>query len=145
MERTLMEKEIGTNINVCGYKILIKSPTISEKSKGGIFLSDSYKSMEQKGHNVGKVIKMGRNCYNDHDRFLGERYCEEGDWVLYAAYERDRIEVNGHICFILHDDRIIGALEDPRVIVKDIVLSEEELKKIEGVKKSRNSSAVNNE
>lgn len=116
MTKSLIEEKLGTDIDVHGYRILILAPTISEKTKGGIILSDSHRSLEGRGHNIGLVLKIGPLAYLPLNKFGGKPYCNVGDWVIYSSYERDEIKINDKLCFFINDERIYATIPNISII-----------------------------
>jgi co-chaperonin GroES (HSP10) len=114
--KTLIEEKLGTDIDVHGYRILVLAPAISEKTKGGIILSDSLRALESRGHNIGLVLKLGPLAYQPSEKFGGKPYCNVGDWVIYSSYERDEIKINDKLCFFINDERIYATIPDINVI-----------------------------
>ena len=120
MSKSLIEQELGTDIDVKGYRVLLKAIVISEKTKGGLIYTDSYKNSIARNHNVGLVLKMGPMAYQPLEKFGGEPHCKVGDWVIYSSYERDEIYINEHLCFFLNDERIYATIPDISTIVKEL-------------------------
>lgn len=116
----LIEQEIGTDVDVKGYRILLKAVVIPERSKGGIIYDETYRKAETRGHHVGRVLKMGPMTYQPIEKFGGAPYCQVGDWVIYSSYERDEIYINNHLCFFINDERIYATIPDITTIVKDL-------------------------
>jgi len=116
----LIKQEIGTDIDVKGYRILLKAIDIPEITKGGIYLHHSYRNQERRGHNVGRVLKMGPMAYQPLEKFGGSPYCQIGDWVIYSSYERDEIYIDNHLCFFINDERIYAVIPDITAIIKDV-------------------------
>ena len=54
-----------------GYRILIRPRGITEKTKGGIILTDSIKDGQSYLNSVGKILAMGNECYSDSRRTRG--------------------------------------------------------------------------
>jgi len=48
-----------------GYRILIRPRGVVEKTKGGIYLTDTNKEQQSYLNSVGQVIAMGPECYGD--------------------------------------------------------------------------------
>ena len=48
-----------------GYRILIRPRGVVEKTKGGIYLTDTNKETQSYLNSVGQVIAMGPECYSD--------------------------------------------------------------------------------
>lgn len=96
-----------------GYRILIAVPDVEEKTKGGIIRPDIVKSKEETASIIGRVLKMGSDCYIDPDRFPAGPYCQEGDWVMFRAYSGTRFKVEGKEFRLINDDVVEATLETP--------------------------------
>ena len=112
MHNSLIEQELGIDLVVHGYRILLKAVTLPEKTKGGIFLPERIRDIEKRSYNIGRVLKMGDQAYKPLERFGGSPYCKVGDWVYYSSYERDEVNINGHLCYFINDERIYATLSE---------------------------------
>lgn len=120
MTDSLIIKELGVDIEVHGYYLLLKAPVIPEKTKGGIYTPDSYRNNESRAPNVGLVLKMGPQAYLPSEKFGGKPRCEVGDWVIYSMYERQEEKINGHLCYFIADERILATLTDIDIMMKKV-------------------------
>lgn len=120
MTESLIIKELGTDIEVHGYRVLIKAVKLPEKTGKGVFIPESYRNAESRGHNIGLVLKMGPMAYQPLEKFGGKPYCSLGDWVVYSSYERDEITIKDHLCYFVNDERIYATLPDINVIMKNV-------------------------
>jgi co-chaperonin GroES (HSP10) len=119
-EKSFIEKELGCDITVHGYRVLLKAIVFPESSKGGIIYTEQHKNLEKRGYNIGRVLKMGPLAYQPMDKFGGSPYCKPGDWVIYSSYERDEININDHLCFFVNDERIYATIADINQVVKGL-------------------------
>lgn len=112
-------EEIGCEPEVKGYRILIKAPEIPEKSKGGVYLTESYKNMERRTKNLGRVLKIGPTAFSDR---FEDRRVNVGDWILYSIYEREEVYPNDKLCYFINDERIYASVkeEDLPAFIKEI-------------------------
>jgi co-chaperonin GroES (HSP10) len=112
MQESLIEKEIGIDLTVHGYRVLIKAITLPETTKSGLMLPEKMRNMERRAYNIGLVLKMGPQAYEPLERFGGVPYCNVGDWVYYSSYERDEVNINNHLCYFINDERIYATLSE---------------------------------
>lgn len=112
MTETLIEKEIGVDLDVHGYRILLKAVALPETTKAGIILSEGMRNMERRSYNIGLVLKLGNQSYLPLEKFGGKAYCKVGDWVYYSSYERDEVNINNHLCYFINDERIYATLSE---------------------------------
>ena len=70
--------------------------------------------------NVGLVLKVGPDAYNDRDRFPNGAWCKEKDWVIFARYAGSRLNIEGGELRLLNDDEILVAVDDPESILSPV-------------------------
>ena len=95
-----------------GYRILIRPRGVVEKTKGGIYLTDTNKEQQSYLNSVGQVIAMGPECYGDRKA----PWCKVGDWVVFGRYAGAKISVQKVKMVLINDDEVIATLENPEVI-----------------------------
>jgi co-chaperonin GroES (HSP10) len=103
-----------------GWRILILPHKGKKKTKGGIILSDKTVEETQIAANVGLVLKVGPDAYNDKDRFPNGAWCKEKDWVIFARYAGSRLNIEGGELRLLNDDEILGVVDDPESILSPV-------------------------
>ena len=67
-----------------GWRLLILPHKGKNKTKGGVYLTGKTVEETQIAANVGLVLKVGPDAYNDRDRFPNGAWCKEKDWVIFA-------------------------------------------------------------
>jgi len=100
--------------NPAGYRILITTLNVSDKTDGGVFLPDDLKSREQTASMIGLVIKQGPEAYGDADKFPAGPYCKVGDFIMFRSYSGTRFKLNGKEFRIINDDTVEAVIDDPR-------------------------------
>tara|TARA_R110000787_G_scaffold61981_2_gene140270 strand:+ start:1191 stop:1517 length:327 start_codon:yes stop_codon:yes gene_type:complete len=95
-----------------GFRILIKSREILEKTKGGIILTDDTKEIAKHACVVSQVIDMGHDCYHDKQSY----WCHTGDWVLTAKYVGLKFKYDGEEYAMINDDEVLAIVPDPTKI-----------------------------
>jgi co-chaperonin GroES (HSP10) len=100
-----------------GWRIAILPYRGSEKTKGGIVLSEETQKRTQLATVCGYVLKVGDLAYGDEAKFPNGPWCKEGDWVIFGRYAGSRIGIDGGEIRILNDDEIIGRVNDPEDIL----------------------------
>ena len=103
-----------------GWRILVLPHRGKGKTKGGVILSDKTVEETQIATNVGLVLAIGPDAYNDKDRFPNGPWCKEKDWVIFARYAGSRLNIEGGELRILNDDEILGTTDDPENILSPI-------------------------
>jgi co-chaperonin GroES (HSP10) len=120
MTESLIQKELNTDIDVQGYRILLRAVILPEATKSGIILTETYKKLERRAYNVGLVLKMGEMAYKPLEKFGGKPYCEVGDWVFYSSYEREEAYINDQLCFFINDERVYAKIPDITAVIKEL-------------------------
>ena len=103
-----------------GWHLLILPHKRKGKTKGGIILSDKTVEETQIATNVGLVLKVGPDAYNDEGRFPNGPWCKEKDWVVFARYAGSRLNIDGGELRILNDDEILGVVDNPESILSPV-------------------------
>ena len=103
-----------------GWRILVLPHRGQGKTKGGVLLSDKTVEETQIATNVGLVLAVGPDAYNDKERFPNGPWCKEKDWVIFARYAGSRLNIQGGELRILNDDEILGTTDDPENILSPI-------------------------
>ena len=103
-----------------GWRILVLPHRGKGKTKGGVLLSDKTVEETQIATNVGLVLAIGPDAYNDKDRFPNGPWCKEKDWVIFARYAGSRLNIEGGELRILNDDEILGTTDDPESILSPV-------------------------
>lgn len=97
-----------------GYHILIRPVSVKAETKGGIILPDSTKNDIAYLTTVGKVLAVGKDAYNDPNRFPNGAWCKEGDYVCYGKHSGQKFFYKGIRLILLMDDQISMVVEDPK-------------------------------
>jgi co-chaperonin GroES (HSP10) len=103
-----------------GWRILILPHQGRGKTKGGVILSDKTVQETQIAANVGLVLEVGPDAYNDESRFPNGAWCKKDDWVIFAKYAGSRLNIEGGELRLLNDDEILGVVEDPESILSPV-------------------------
>jgi len=98
-----------------GYHILVAMPEVEDTYDD----TEILKTVSTKHHEtilsiIGLVLDMGKQAYNDKDRFPIGPWCKEGDYVLFRANSGTRFLVNGKEYRLMNDDSIEAIVNDPR-------------------------------
>jgi co-chaperonin GroES (HSP10) len=103
-----------------GWRILVLPHRGKGKTKGGVILSDKTVEETQIATNVGLVLSVGPDAYNDKERFPNGPWCKKKDWVIFARYAGSRLNIEGGELRILNDDEILGTTDDPESILSPV-------------------------
>jgi len=97
-----------------GYRVLIATLGVDEKTEGGVYMPDKLKSAEDTASIIGFVLKVGAEAYADADRFPTGPWCKEGDFVIFRSYSGTRFKIGGKEFRIINDDTVEAVVSDPR-------------------------------
>lgn len=100
-----------------GWRLLILPYTPPKQTESGIHLADETVERNRLSTNVGYVVSVGPDAYNDTSKFPDGPWCKAGDWVLFGRYAGSRFKIDGAEPRILNDDEIIATINDPRDII----------------------------
>ena len=113
-----------SDYKLCGYNILVR-PLIPTKKVGNVLLPDVFHADIAYLSNVGRVIAVGPLAYydpnpelygkNPHGKY-GEPWCKVGDYVVWGKNQGVKLKINGVVCVLLADDRILLNVSNPGII-----------------------------
>ena len=99
-----------------GYRVLVRPRGVIEKTKGGIYLTDSNKETQSYLNSVGQVIAMGPECYSDRKK----PWCKVGDHVVFGRYAGAKVSVQNVKMVIINDDEVLATLDNPEVVSQQL-------------------------
>jgi co-chaperonin GroES (HSP10) len=99
---------------VPGYHILVRPVSVKTATKGGIILPDSTKQDISYLTTVGKVLRVGKDAYQDSNRYPNGAWCQEGDYVCYGKHSGQKFMYKGVRLILLLDDQISMVVQDPK-------------------------------
>ena len=123
-----------------GWTIWVRPYPAKTKTTGGILLNDDTIDTANYRTNIGRVVSIGKSCWNrpEHRDSEGNRYewCKVGDFIEWGSHIGKKRKFKGVGYIIINDDEILSVLPDP-VVYKDdegsgtigINIPDEDLKK----------------
>jgi chaperonin GroES len=90
-----------------GDRVLVKPLEEKEVKKGNIIIPDTAKEKPQQG----EVIAVGKGKTTDDGKLIPIEV-KVGDKVLYGKYSGTEIKIDGEEYLILHQDDILGIIEE---------------------------------
>ncbi len=93
-------------IRVFLNRVLVLPDDAAKKSKGGIILPDEVQEREQYSVDIGVVIGMGPNAWQDYGD--GEPQCKTGDRVIFKQYSGSKVRVGEDTHWMMNDEDILG-------------------------------------
>ena len=100
-----------------GYRLLVLPYAGPEKTKGGLYLSDTTQDTIQMTTVCAYVLKVGDQAYKDESKFPNGPWCKKGDWIIFGRYAGSRFKIEGGEVRILNDDEIIAKINNPEDIL----------------------------
>lgn len=97
-----------------GYRLLIATMAVSEKTAGGVYIPDKIKDAESTASIIGVVLKAGPEAYSDKERFPSGPYCKPGDFVIFRSYSGTRFKIEEQEFRLINDDTVEAVVDDPR-------------------------------
>lgn len=110
-------KHVGTPddpvpFNPPGYYLLVRLHRTPEKTSGGIIRPDDTRDVADTRKNIGTVVAMGPDAYQDKGRFSAP-WCKIGDVVGWKRYQDQRYRVRGVDYVVIADDKVDAVGIDP--------------------------------
>lgn len=90
-----------------GDRVLVKPLEEKEVKKGNIIIPDTAKEKPQQG----EVIAVGKGKTTEDGKLIPMEV-KVGDKVLYGKYSGTEIKIDGQEYLILHQDDILGIIEE---------------------------------
>ena len=102
-----------------GWRLLVLPFKMKETTKGGIHLAETTLERQQVASQVGLVMAMGSQCYQDKERYPEGPWCKVKDWVMFARYAGSRIKIDGGEMRLLNDDEVLATIDSPEDILHE--------------------------
>ena len=93
--KKLEEKQETKLPKPTGWRILVLPFKMKEKTKGGVILAEDTLDRQQIASQVGLVLAMGPQCYQDKERYPEGPWCKVNNWVMFARYAGSRVKIEG--------------------------------------------------
>ncbi len=90
-----------------GDRILVKPLEEKEVKRGNIIIPDTAKEKPQQG----EVIAVGKGKMTDDGKLIPMEV-KVGDKVLFGKYSGTEIKIDGEEYLILHQDDVLGIIEE---------------------------------
>ena len=100
-----------------GWRLLVLPYRGKGKTEGGVLLPDQVVDRDSVATVCGYVLSVGPLAYYDKDKFPGDPWCEEKDWIIFGRYAGARFKIDGGEVRILNDDEVIAVIQDPEDIL----------------------------
>ena len=104
-----------------GYRILCAIPEAEKEFESGIVKADETLRHDELLTTVLFVVKLGPDCYKDHERFPTGAWCKEGDFILVRPNAGTRLVIHDREFRIINDDSVEAVVQDPRGIKRKFI------------------------
>jgi len=108
--------ELGdiSDVEIFHNQILCAVYLRPNKTKSGIFLTDSTVDEDKYQSKVGLIIKKGPDAFvDDTNRWFNNITLDLHDWVVFRPSDGWSVTVNNVICRILDDTNVRGRIQQP--------------------------------
>lgn len=92
------------NLEVEGVKLIVDPQKVEEKTKGGLYIPDTARDMQQVAATRGTVLAIGPQV---EARFVTGPI-EEGDSIIFPRYAGAMIEEDGKEYRVINDDDVLA-------------------------------------
>lgn len=99
-----------------GFRLLVEMPVLQAKTKGGLYIPEDRKKMDEVAGIVAQVVAMGPDAYKDETRFPTGPWCQVGDFVMFRPYSGSRADVEGKEYRVINDDTVEAVVAGPDAV-----------------------------
>ena len=103
-------------IKPCGYLLLVKADTVSEKTSGGLYVPVETKERKMNEQIFGTVVKIGKMAWRAFDKGEPdwEPWAKVGDKIAFAKYGGFSIEdpYTKETFRLLKDEDVLAVVEE---------------------------------
>jgi len=108
--------ELGdiSDVEIFHNQILCAVYIRPNRTKSGIFLTDSTVDEDRYQSKVGLIIKRGPDAFvDDTNRWFNNVTLDMHDWIVFRPSDGWSVTVNNVICRILDDTNVRGRIQQP--------------------------------
>ena len=115
----LKTKESNKLPKPTGWRLVVLPFKMKEKTKGGVILAEDTLDRQQIASQVGLVLAMGPQCYQDKERYPEGPWCKVNNWVMFARYAGSRVKIEGGEMRMLNEDEVLATIDSPEDILHE--------------------------
>ena len=104
------------DVDVKMNRILVAYYIRPEKTKSGIYLTDTTRKEDEWQGKVGLVLKLGPSAYADDKTFAPEDAVAIGDWVMFRPSAGLDCQIRGHKCKLVFEGDIEMRISSPDAV-----------------------------
>lgn len=115
-EKILQEIGDVSNVEVFHNQVLLAVYVRPQKTKSGLYLTDSHREEDRFQSKVGLLIKKGPQAFVDDGQWFTGLTFNTHDWLVFRPSEGWSITVNGVLCRMFEDISIKGRVNHPDAV-----------------------------
>lgn len=103
-----------SKVEVFNNQLLVAVYVRPQKTKSGIYLTDTTTDEDRYQSKVGLVVKKGPMAFDDNSgQWFKDIEIDVGDWIVFRPSDGWSITVNGVLCRMIDDINIKGRVDNP--------------------------------
>lgn len=110
MEESVCKQEIGEDLDIVAFHLLVKP--VVESHKSGLITGTTAEGEQARSFSVAQVLCVGNGAFVDKNH---DRKCEPGEYIIYNKMRRENFVVvdkrnpsKKHQLFFINDDEVRG-------------------------------------
>lgn len=111
-------KEIGdlSEIELFHNQVLLAVYIRPQKTKSGLYLTDSHVDEDRFQSKVGLLVKAGPQAFQPDGNWFTDMKFEMNDWLVFRPSDGWSITVNGVLCRVVDDINVRGRVTHPDAV-----------------------------
>ncbi|UOF80290.1 co-chaperonin groeS [Caudoviricetes sp.] len=105
-----------SNIELFHNQVLLAVYIRPQKTKSGLYLTDSHVDEDRYQSKVGLLVKSGPQAFEQDGNWFSNLNFNENDWLVFRPSDGWSITVNGVLCRIFDDINIRGRVPHPDAV-----------------------------
>ena len=105
-----------SNIELFHNQVLLAVYIRPQKTKSGLYLTDSHVDEDRYQSKVGLLVKSGPQAFEQDGNWFSNLNFNENDWLVFRPSDGWSITVNGVLCRIFDDINIKGRVPQPDAV-----------------------------
>lgn len=117
--RKTIHDEMGdiSDVELFHNQVLAAIYVRPEKTKGGLYLTNSLRDEDKWQGKVGLIVKAGPDAFKDETgRWFNGVNINVGDWIYFRPSDGWQLTIHGVLCRILDDTDVRGRIPAPDAV-----------------------------
>ena len=103
-----------SDVEVFNNQIILATYVRPEKTKGGIIVTDNFRSEDLYQGKIGLLVAKGHSAFQEETgEWFGDSTFDLGDWLVFRPSDGWNITIHGVPCRILSDTQVKGRVKSP--------------------------------